>query len=320
MRLFYVFILTCFCAQIEAAECSALMDEAKGCASINLPDTAFSCNEGLITPVNGHGKCVPTAAFFAEQKKMYLPLFSDGLKNHPIKDQLLKFIEELHPTSLEDLNDVAALLDEVMQYNKVHKQVVDVELAPLSESTLFKRRQKKAQEEKMSSLDQPLATQKSVQEKPQDRIFLHLVQAIQTGNLTKVKILVGVDKGVVKRCDKDGWTPLHWAVFSKNEVYELPSGVLYRMCNKDIVVVLVEAGADVNKATRIVQDGAGFVGGSTPLSLAAHNCTENVFMHLVFHGANPMILDGMGQCPLDIIRDKKPSRSVFAALFNQDKK
>ena len=124
----------------------------------------------------------------------------------------------------------------------------------------------------------------------------------------RLAILLKNDPDAVNRHSHDGWTPLalaaHFgsreaakllltagadlAIRSKNATGNTPLHAAVAGKRHEIVVLLVEAGADVN-----AQDADGW----TPLNLAAHEGITETVGYLLANGADPSIPDNNGQTP-----------------------
>ena len=101
-----------------------------------------------------------------------------------------------------------------------------------------------------------------------------LATAIQSGNAVVVRNLIR-DKADVNALERDGTTPLQWAVYAENP---------------QIVEALIKAKVDVNAANRE---------GITPLALAAETGNEEIVALLIKAGAdvNKTLANGAGAYP-----------------------
>lgn len=91
-------------------------------------------------------------------------------------------------------------------------------------------------------------------------------RAAAMGDVDSIKKLVKTDKRLLRKRDGNGWSPLHEAI---------------RGGHKDIVVLLIEQGSDINERTRRDRKG------SSPLHLALehHSMNHPVTQYLVSLGA-----------------------------------
>jgi len=117
--------------------------------------------------------------------------------------------------------------------------------------------------------------------------------AVIAGEKAAVESLIEKDPGLVAARDKEGMTPLHWAVFA---------GSL------DIAEYLLAHGADVNEKNNV---------GETPLHLAVMlNNTKMVEM-LIGKGANPYISDKAGATPISLARELERNELVKILLHKR---
>lgn len=113
--------------------------------------------------------------------------------------------------------------------------------------------------------------------------------AIIAGEKAVVESLIEKDPGLVALQDKEGMTPLHWAVFA---------GSL------DMTDYLLVHGADVNVKNNI---------GETPLHLAVMLNNIKMVELLISKGANPRISDKAGATPLSLAT--KLERNELAGIL-----
>ena len=98
--------------------------------------------------------------------------------------------------------------------------------------------------------------------------------AVTAGNMELVVDLLDDDPKLINTPDRDGWSPLHWAVSTHD---------------KPMVVFLLSKGADVNAKTPK---------GSTPLHRAALEGFTDLADLLIVKGAQVNAADGEGMTPL----------------------
>jgi ankyrin repeat protein len=131
--------------------------------------------------------------------------------------------------------------------------------------------------------------------------------AAKTGNLAKVKAILGENPELISSRDDDGWTPLHWAAVNGNgdvatfllaNKPEINAGnniggaalhIAAEFGAKAVVGLLLANGAEVNAGDRI---------GSTPLHEAAEFGNKKEVASLLSKGANVNAKGFRGQTPL----------------------
>ncbi len=286
MKLLYVQFFFCVSVCIEAAEPVSFM----GIAAQSTP-----VNAGVVVPF-----IIPFGSSFDKKRSCSSAIDSDAKRVHA---------ENVQPVQKEPLvaekSAMALLSFDKKRIEKEKAQQVDEEVQWdgkvlfLENSSLFKRRQKNAQEVLCA---QSMVVEESMQA-PLDVNFITLIELIKAGELAQIKVIVASDNNVVKRSDSNGWTLLHWAVSTNNQKKIFCDEVMYYACDENIILYLINAGADVNKATEIKEEKAGRTGGNTPLSLAVHNKSVIAALHLLLNGANPHLRDGKGQRPLDLLEE-----------------
>lgn len=113
-------------------------------------------------------------------------------------------------------------------------------------------------------------------------------QAVEAGDMTRIRALLLSDASLVNLPDATGLTPLHIAAANGNVA---------------LVAELLAYHADVNAhdATH----------GVTPLHLAARNGHHQIAKLLLEHGANPQALDHQGKTPLMLAHEEN-KRAVIA--------
>jgi ankyrin repeat protein len=104
-----------------------------------------------------------------------------------------------------------------------------------------------------------------------------IIKTAKTGQVARVKELLATDKSLINARDKDGSTPLHCAVWKGHE---------------QVVVALLEAGADVNAHNENDH------WGTTPLHAAAHANQAAIAQLLIEHGADVNSKDREGRTPM----------------------
>jgi ankyrin repeat protein len=105
-----------------------------------------------------------------------------------------------------------------------------------------------------------------------------IIKAAKSGDLGKLKALLGTDASLVHARDSDGSTPLHCAVWKGHQ---------------EIVEFLLGAGADVNAQNSNAH------WGTTPLHAAAHANQAAIAKLLIENGADVNARDLEGRTPLD---------------------
>src|SRR5262245_44073209 len=104
-----------------------------------------------------------------------------------------------------------------------------------------------------------------------------IIRAAKFGDVQKVKDLLAQDGDLINARDTDGSTPLHCATWKGN---------------KDVVAVLLTAGAEVNVHNNNEH------WGTTPLHAAAHANQAAIARMLIEHGAKLNAKDLEGRTPL----------------------
>jgi len=146
---------------------------------------------------------------------------------------------------------------------------------------------------------------------------LSIFEAAAFGRIERLKELVAGDGSQVSAMSSDGFTPLHLAIFGKQEaavraliaggadlnvlsqgpvarVPPLGTGVFVRA--PALVRVLLEAGADVN---------ARFGDGSVALHTAAINGDEDLIKLMLEYGGDRTVRNQQGNRPSDLARDER---------------
>lgn len=104
-----------------------------------------------------------------------------------------------------------------------------------------------------------------------------IIKAAKTADIPRLRDLLAKDPSLLDARDKDGSTPLHCAVWKGHE---------------DVVVFLVQAGADVNAHNENDH------WDTTPLHAAAHANQSAIAQLLIDHGADVNARDREGRTPL----------------------
>jgi uncharacterized protein len=117
-----------------------------------------------------------------------------------------------------------------------------------------------------------------------------VVDAARAGDWNTVRSLVAANKNVVNLTDRDGSTPLHWAV---------------RADERDVVDALLKAGARANVQDRL---------GVTPVFLAAMNADGAIIRKLLAAGANANQVEKTGETILMVATRSGDIDSVRALL------
>ena len=101
-----------------------------------------------------------------------------------------------------------------------------------------------------------------------------IIKASKSGQVERLNELLATDKSLINARDRDGSTPLHCAVWKGHE---------------QVVVSLIEAGADVNAHNENDH------WGTTPLHAAAHANQARIAQLLIEHGADVNARDREGR-------------------------
>ena len=104
-----------------------------------------------------------------------------------------------------------------------------------------------------------------------------IIKTAKSGDTSRLRELLATDRSLVNARDKDGSTPLHCAVWKGHQ---------------QVVVLLIEAGADVNAHN----DNDHW--GTTPLHAAAHANQAAIAQLLIDHGADVNAKDREGRTPM----------------------
>ncbi|MEK6322651.1 MAG: ankyrin repeat domain-containing protein [Acidobacteriota bacterium] len=104
-----------------------------------------------------------------------------------------------------------------------------------------------------------------------------IIKAAKSGNLERIKALIGADPHLIHARDSDGSTPLHCAAWKGHQA---------------VVAFLLSVGADVN-----AQNNNGHWG-TTPLHAAAHANQALIAQMLIEHSADVNAKDMSGKTPL----------------------
>ena len=104
-----------------------------------------------------------------------------------------------------------------------------------------------------------------------------IIKAAKSGNLAKVKALVGADANLIQACDSEGSTALHCAAWKGQQA---------------VVAYLLSIGANVNVHNSNEHYG------TTPLHAAAHANQAIIAQMLIDHGADVNARDLSGKTPL----------------------
>ena len=105
-----------------------------------------------------------------------------------------------------------------------------------------------------------------------------ILKAAKSGDADRVKTLIKQDPSVMSAKDTDGSTPLHCACWKGHDA---------------VVVILLEAGADVNAKNSNEH------WGTTPLHAAAHANQKKIAELLIAHGAKINAPNLNNRTPLD---------------------
>jgi len=105
-----------------------------------------------------------------------------------------------------------------------------------------------------------------------------ILKAAKSGDADRVKTLIKQDPSVMSAKDTDGSTPLHCACWKGHDA---------------VVVILLEAGADVNA------ENSNEHWGTTPLHAAAHANQKKIAELLIAHGADINARNLNNRTPLD---------------------
>ena len=105
-----------------------------------------------------------------------------------------------------------------------------------------------------------------------------ILKAAKSGDADRVKTLIKQDPSVMSAKDTDGSTPLHCACWKGHDA---------------VVVILLEAGADVNA------ENSNEHWGTTPLHAAAHANQKKIAELLIAYGANINARNLNNRTPLD---------------------
>jgi len=105
-----------------------------------------------------------------------------------------------------------------------------------------------------------------------------ILKAAKSGDADRVKTLIKQDPSVMSAKDTDGSTPLHCACWKGHDA---------------VVVILLEAGADVNA------ENSNEHWGTTPLHAAAHANQKKIAELLIAHGAKINAPNLNNRTPLD---------------------